>query len=122
MVVAPRHVGWSTGQPCLRGFNPSSWTLGANKPFALLTPGVRRILNQSRVSSSARAVVMMSKMGTRRMAAVLGGSPRSWVGLAEGSGSSALKCCHCETRELLVERGCVRLVAALRVFAAKPVL
>ena len=53
-------------------------------PFARLTPGVRRILNQSRVSSSARAVVMMRKMGTRRMAALWwGGSPTGLVGLAE---------------------------------------
>ena len=82
-------VGWSTGQPCLEGgFNPFVMdTPRMRSPFALLTPGVRRILNQSRVSSSARAVVMMSKMGTRRMAALCwgGGSPRSWVGLAERS-------------------------------------
>ena len=114
-------VGWSTGQPCLEGgFNPFVMdTPRMRSPFALLTPGVRRILNQSRVSSSARAVVMMSKMGTRRMAALCwgGGSPRSWVGLAERFWEQRFaNAVDCETRELLVERGCVRLVAALRVF------
>ena len=114
-------VGWSTGQPCLEGgFNPFVMdTPRMRSPFALLTPGVRRILNQSRVSSSARAVVMMSKMGTRRMAALCwgGGSPRSWVGLAERFWEQRFaNAVDSETRELLVERGCVRLVAALRVF------
>ena len=88
-------VGWSTGQPCLEGgFNPFVMdTPRMRSPFALLTPGVRRILNQSRVSSSARAVVMMSKMGTRRMAALCWGGAAPGPGSAwlSGSGSSALQ-------------------------------
>ena len=78
-------VGWSTGQPCFEGgLRPLVIeTPRMRSPFALLTPGVRRILNQSRLSSSARAAVMR-KMGTRRMAAAAAcvgeGSPLGRLG------------------------------------------
>ena len=74
-------------------------------PFALLTPFVRRMRSQSRLSSSARAVVMMSIWETRRMAAlccVLGGAaPGPWSAWLSGLlGASARKRCRLRAREL----------------------
>ena len=75
-------VGWSTGQPCFEGgLRPLVIeTPRMRSPFARLTPGVRRILNQSRLSSSARAAVMMRTMGTRRMAALCWGAALGRLG------------------------------------------
>ncbi|CAH0376512.1 unnamed protein product [Pelagomonas calceolata] len=87
-------VGWSTGQPCFEGgLRPLVIeTPRMRSPFARLTPGVRRILNQSRFSSSARAVVMIMKMRTRRMAALCWGQPQSpWSAWLSGTGRSALQ-------------------------------
>ena len=123
-------VGWSTGQPCFEGgLRPLVIdTPRMRSPFALLTPGVRRILNQSRFSSSARAVVMMRKMGTRRMAALCWGQPQSpWVGLAERFfwGPALGNAVGFKTRELWGPGALSRLIAGQRsgvFWPAKPVL